>query len=152
MKFDVRFAINRMPFRLMHDAVDRVAKRMVNPLMILPGTAFAPLPPLADGLPVGADGGFAWANRLLNEEQRLAVREVVRGAHVPLPYLIYGPPGTGKTSTLAEAAVQVWPFLPPPPLSTTITHTHAHKASPMTLAPGSEARLERSNLAYHISD
>ncbi|KAG2433768.1 hypothetical protein HXX76_008129 [Chlamydomonas incerta] len=48
-----------------------------------------------------------WGGRRLNAEQRLAVREVVRGAHAPLPYIIYGPPGTGKTSTLVEAAVQL---------------------------------------------
>lgn len=49
----------------------------------------------------------AWQNRLLNEQQRAAVRAVVSGQHTPLPFIIYGPPGTGKTSTLIEAAVQV---------------------------------------------
>ena len=100
------FAINRMSFRLMHDAVGRVAKGMVNPLMILPGK-FVPLPPLACGLPAAENGGIVWTNKSLNVEQRLAVREVVRGVHAPLPYLIFFPPGTGKTSTLVEAAVQV---------------------------------------------
>lgn len=68
----------------------------------------------AGGLMPAAPVRAKWGNRPLNAEQRLAVREVVRGAHAPLPYIIYGPPGTGKTSTLVEAAVQVrvgvaWP-------------------------------------------
>eukprot|EP00983_Pelagomonas_calceolata_P079602 1154756-Pelagomonas_calceolata.AAC.6 len=42
----------------------------------------------------------------LNEEQKAAVRAILRAEHAPMPYLIFGPPGTGKTNTTAEAAIQ----------------------------------------------
>ncbi|KAG2483250.1 hypothetical protein HYH03_017848 [Edaphochlamys debaryana] len=100
----------------------RVAAGELHPLLLLPGSPSAPLPrPLQPDLPPptsafgdhfavtgpGAGQRIVWSNARLNAEQRLAVREAVRGAHHPLPYIIFGPPGTGKTSTLVEVAVQL---------------------------------------------
>jgi helicase MOV-10 len=38
---------------------------------------------------------LSWASRILNEEQKEAVQQIVKGMLLPMPYVIFGPPGTG---------------------------------------------------------
>lgn len=43
----------------------------------------------------------------LNEEQLIAVQNIVEAKNFPLPYIIFGPPGTGKTRTIVSAIEEI---------------------------------------------
>ncbi|KAF5831162.1 P-loop containing nucleoside triphosphate hydrolase protein [Dunaliella salina] len=133
-RYDVRFSIKRSTFVFMQNAIAR-AKRpdVLHPCTLLgkagelmaPATAnAAPLSPLSfireqlSGLSflsrprlslLGTNEEPVWSPMLnpLNEEQKAAVRAILRAEYAPMPYLVFGPPGTGKTNTTAEAAIQV---------------------------------------------
>ncbi|WAR05019.1 MOV10-like protein [Mya arenaria] len=49
-----------------------------------------------------------WYDKKLNEEQQVAVSNIVQGTSRPAPYMIFGPPGTGKTVTVTEAIRQIY--------------------------------------------
>jgi hypothetical protein len=52
---------------------------------------------------------FEWMNESIkdNEEQQIAIRNIVNCTSFPSPYIIFGGPGTGKSSTVVEAIAQV---------------------------------------------
>lgn len=64
--------------------------------------------------PKGNFSNFKWANTNIqkNEEQKLAVKNIVNCTAFPFPYVVFGPPGTGKTTILVEAIVQILKMKP----------------------------------------
>ncbi|CAB9509556.1 Putative helicase MOV-10 [Seminavis robusta] len=49
---------------------------------------------------------FRWT-KPLNEKQKQAVQQIVKGSLRPMPSIIFGPPGTGKTTTMVETVYQL---------------------------------------------
>lgn len=48
-----------------------------------------------------------WTSSDVNDEQKIAIINILKGTAYPYPYILYGPPGTGKTKTLVEAISQI---------------------------------------------
>jgi len=133
-RYDVRFSIKRSTFVFMQNAIARAKlPDVLHPCTLLGKAGELMAPAAADAPPMSPLSfireqlsGFSFAKRPrqsllgineepvwspmlnpLNEEQKAAVRAILRAEHAPMPYLIFGPPGTGKTNTTAEAAIQV---------------------------------------------
>ncbi|KAF9566555.1 RNA helicase [Agrocybe pediades] len=102
-KFDVRFVLNRLPFRRMHQSITN----KFNPVRLLfPGAAHIQgvkrIPPSKiDEIvpyyrPIGED-----------EEQMETVAAILNQKPGSVPFVVFGPPGTGKTITIVEAMKQI---------------------------------------------
>ncbi|XP_044142409.1 putative helicase MOV-10 [Bufo gargarizans] len=105
MLFDVTFTFNRMPLKVQHRAVDLAKKRNLQEYLFPTGARQQCI--------VNTDNLRLYDQNLENnQEQYMAVKQIVSGFSRPAPYLIFGPPGTGKTVTLVEAIKQVLKNIP----------------------------------------
>uniref|UniRef100_A0AAY4B686 RNA helicase n=1 Tax=Denticeps clupeoides TaxID=299321 RepID=A0AAY4B686_9TELE len=99
MKFNVEFTVNRLPMRLQHRAVQLAVRHNLQEVLF-------PTVRCARG---AVFFGMFIPQVLFdmklerNDEQKIAVQNIVAGVSKPAPYLVFGPPGTGKTVTIVEA-------------------------------------------------
>ncbi|KAI5888666.1 P-loop containing nucleoside triphosphate hydrolase protein [Schizophyllum commune H4-8] len=102
-KFDVRFVLNRLSYRRMHDALVNKNK----PMRIL----FPTEKHLQVRGPVAQArvDAIVPVNRAIadDEEQLRTIAAVLRLPPGSPPLIVFGPPGTGKTSTIVEAIHQL---------------------------------------------
>ncbi|KAI5054863.1 hypothetical protein GOP47_0030008 [Adiantum capillus-veneris] len=96
-KYKVRFSYSRTTIRRSLWAVEVASKTLAKNFLF---------PECAPTQTIQKDTPFEPLNRVLNDEQRQCVSEILKKAGGP-PYLIHGPPGTGKTVTVVEAILQV---------------------------------------------
>ncbi|GAB0100979.1 Probable RNA helicase armi [Sergentomyia squamirostris] len=112
-KYNVTFNYSRGNLRKLHHAVGKILPHLGD-CVVFP-TKVELKPPQIDvvlndqGDMVDQMNGreLSWFNKKLNEAQRRAVRNVLRGEARPMPYVIFGPPGTGKTYTVLELILQI---------------------------------------------
>ncbi|KAF9527429.1 RNA helicase [Crepidotus variabilis] len=101
--FDVRFVLNRLPYRRMHHAL---VNKYDPPRILFPGpahirntTAVTPAQ-IAEINP---------RNRPIKEdaEQMQTIAAIVNQIPGSVPFIVFGPPGTGKTVTIIEAMLEL---------------------------------------------
>lgn len=99
--YHIEFQPNRIAIRVAHQAIDNAKlKELSSYLKSVTGSPRTEKQVWAE---------FEWMNPSIinNEEQQVAVNNIVNGTSYPSPYIIFGPPGTGKTSTIIEAIAQI---------------------------------------------
>jgi helicase MOV-10 len=102
-RFNMRFTIKRLPFRVQHQGIALAKQLDVRVLYPIPQTlSLRGIPHI--NIP---HTGLSLINRTLNEEQQLAVTSMLTSPVLHAPYVLFGPPGTGKTVTLVEYVAQV---------------------------------------------
>lgn len=106
-KSKISFGIRWTPFLIQENCLHYAANEL-GPHVLFPDKAILRKPLVQ----VKDPKKWEWHNPLMNEFQKEAVLNVLRGEYRPIPYLVSGPPGTGKTSTLIEYVHQVYKHLP----------------------------------------
>nr|XP_029731597.1 helicase MOV-10-like [Aedes albopictus] len=102
---NIRFLFNSVTFQLEQQALERLAECRAEVILFPTGTD-----PVQHGAEMEELTSFQWINIGIasNEEQMVAVRNIVNRTSFPAPYVLFGPPGTGKSSTLVEAIGQIY--------------------------------------------
>ncbi|CAE6400981.1 unnamed protein product [Rhizoctonia solani] len=97
-EWEIRFTVNRLVLRRMHDAVSKAT--IESERLLFPEASHkkprAPSARLSIDRRIGS-----------NERQRLAVEQIVALGPGDIPFIVFGPPGTGKTTVVVEAIHQV---------------------------------------------
>lgn len=113
------FQFSRMNFRKYHHAIDTVAKKY-DAAFLFP-TEIQIKESLQMDVSVDENGElldgktstvYPWHNKQLNDIQKQAVANILRGEARTLPYIVFGPPGTGKTCTAIETIIQLINLIP----------------------------------------
>uniref|UniRef100_T1GEA3 Uncharacterized protein n=1 Tax=Megaselia scalaris TaxID=36166 RepID=T1GEA3_MEGSC len=115
--FSMRFLCSRFNFRKQHYSVEEAHRRLGTNVL------FPTMPVMNETIQcdaqlnrdlkicVSLENGeqvlVDWFNSRLDEFQKIAIKNILRGECRPMPYVIFGPPGAGKTFTIVEAALQI---------------------------------------------
>lgn len=103
--YDIVFRHNRTFYLLQHQALDFVRIHKVFNLLINNPNYYRI--PEFNGTMSDQSNDSPTTRLDLNEEQKSALVNIVRGGYYPLPYLLYGPAGTGKTKTLVATILNI---------------------------------------------
>ncbi|KAG8727765.1 hypothetical protein FRC10_005656, partial [Ceratobasidium sp. 414] len=97
--WDVRFTVNRLLLRRMHDAINKAGP---HERILFPNASHRKLS-------VGGGSSIPRLDRKVasNFQQSMAVRHILTQPAGDVPFIIFGPPGTGKTTALVEAIHQI---------------------------------------------
>ncbi|KAK3587543.1 hypothetical protein CHS0354_004830 [Potamilus streckersoni] len=118
--YNVQFTYNRGPMRRCHQAVEfaiQLGKNVLFPTRLIPklpqDCQHADRQTYRNHCSRNKSSlGHKFFNKILNDRQKAAVRQIVQGQGRPLPYILFGPPGTGKTVTVVESILQIFTLIP----------------------------------------
>ncbi|XP_050506187.1 putative helicase mov-10-B.1 isoform X2 [Diabrotica virgifera virgifera] len=99
-KFHIEFGFNRRSIRVEKQALFLAHTHGIIPYLFPKELRIEMLP----------EKDLVFSDRTLNEEQKVAVKNIVKCRNTP--FIIFGPPGTGKTITVVESVYQIWKKYP----------------------------------------
>ncbi|CAH2102325.1 unnamed protein product [Euphydryas editha] len=103
----IEFHISRTNYRRLHYAIN-LALSNLGPDILFPTRINIK----CQKIPGEQLDNIKWFNTKLNNEQKSAIINIVKGECRPMPYVIFGPPGTGKTVTVIETILQILSLFP----------------------------------------
>lgn len=109
-KLHIRFIPNRITSRSCLQAIDCIKANGLGEFF----EHFEVIPIKSQKNNGGLFEDFEWYNKKVatNEEQMIAIKNIVNCTAYPFPYVVYGPPGTGKTTLIVECIAQILKLKP----------------------------------------